>query len=187
MVKMEKWDQKFLIFMGSALMMKKLFRAKYNKMGAIWQLNSLYYKELSLGARLPLPTSKTPLLPYGKNVTCYIIKNYKCGKKWGMVKNYHFYHFSLYYKELEKIFTHTPGSSDPQIHRSKEVLMKKFSLVGIDGNVFVIIGYTEKAMRACGYTADEIKAYREKAMSSDYDNALAVSANQVSKCNGRLQ
>lgn len=58
-----------------------------------------------------------------------------------------------------------------------------YSLIGIDGNAFSIMGYTIKAMRQCGYSNDAIQCYREDAMSGDYDNLLALSCMMVDNCN----
>lgn len=47
-------------------------------------------------------------------------------------------------------------------------------LVGEDGNAFAIIGRVKQALRRAGVSQDEIKAFREEAMSGDYDNVLAT-------------
>lgn len=61
-----------------------------------------------------------------------------------------------------------------------------YSLVGIDGNAFSVMGYTKKAMEECGYSKNEIDAYLTDAMSSDYDHLLSASVNIVLECNGKL-
>lgn len=58
-----------------------------------------------------------------------------------------------------------------------------YSLIGIDGNAFSVMGYTMKAMRQCGYSNDAIQCYREDAMSGDYDNLLAISCTMIDNCN----
>lgn len=58
-----------------------------------------------------------------------------------------------------------------------------YSLIGIDGNAFSVMGYTMKAMKQCGYSNDAIQCYREDAMSGDYDNLLALSCMMVDNCN----
>lgn len=58
-----------------------------------------------------------------------------------------------------------------------------YSLIGIDGNAFSVMGYTMKAMRQCGYSNDAIQCYREDAMSGDYDNLLALSCTMIDNCN----
>ena len=59
----------------------------------------------------------------------------------------------------------------------------KYDLVGIDGNAFNIMGYVGKAMKECGFSADEIKAYHEEAKSGDYDNLIQVSMKYIDRCN----
>ena len=61
--------------------------------------------------------------------------------------------------------------------------MKPFSLVGVDGNAFSVMGYTARAMKEAGYTQDEINEYRKLATSGDYNNLLALSCEWVDKCN----
>lgn len=64
--------------------------------------------------------------------------------------------------------------------------MEKYCLVGVDGNAYAVMGYVGKAMKETGYTQEEIKAYYDKAMSSDYQNLLCVSVEQIEACNERL-
>ena len=45
-------------------------------------------------------------------------------------------------------------------------------LTGIDGNAMVIISACTKVMRRAGVPKDEISAFVEEAMSSDYNNVL---------------
>lgn len=61
--------------------------------------------------------------------------------------------------------------------------MKPFSLVGVDGNAFSVMAYTSNAMKAAGYTQDEIREYKQLAMSGDYDQLLVLSMEWVDKCN----
>lgn len=58
-----------------------------------------------------------------------------------------------------------------------------YSLVGIDGNAYSIMGYVSKAMRNTGHTKKEIDDYLEDAMSDDYDHLLYVSCEMIEKCN----
>jgi len=60
---------------------------------------------------------------------------------------------------------------------------EKYTLVGVDGNAFNIMGYVRGAMRACRFSADEISAYTKDAMSSDYNHLVFVSLNMIDKCN----
>jgi hypothetical protein len=45
-------------------------------------------------------------------------------------------------------------------------------LVGGDGNAFSILGSVIRAMRAASLPHDEIKRFRDEAMSGDYDHLL---------------
>ena len=62
---------------------------------------------------------------------------------------------------------------------------ERYSLIGVDGNAFAIMGYVVGAMRETGFSQDEIKAYREDAESDDYNHLLCVSADMIDKCNER--
>lgn len=58
-----------------------------------------------------------------------------------------------------------------------------YSLVGIDDNAFVVMGYTSKAMRECGYSENDIKQYQKLCMSSNYDDLIVRSMEWIDKCN----
>lgn len=60
---------------------------------------------------------------------------------------------------------------------------RNYSLVGVDGNAFAVMGYVQRAMRQAGKTQEEIRAYLDEAQSSDYDHLLAVSSEMVEKLN----
>ena len=60
-----------------------------------------------------------------------------------------------------------------------------YSLIGIEGNAFAIIGYVIKAMRETDFLPKQIKAYKEDAMSGDYNHLLCISADMIDKCNER--
>ena len=47
-------------------------------------------------------------------------------------------------------------------------------LVGEDGNAFAILGRVRKALKENGVSEDEILAFTEEAMSSDYSHLLAT-------------
>lgn len=47
-------------------------------------------------------------------------------------------------------------------------------LVGIDGNAFTIIGACTKAARSAGWTRADINAFRDEALSGDYDQVLGA-------------
>ena len=45
-------------------------------------------------------------------------------------------------------------------------------LTGGDGNALLVIGRVQNALRKAGAPQDELTAFREEAMSGDYDNVL---------------
>ena len=59
----------------------------------------------------------------------------------------------------------------------------KYDLVGIDGNAFSVMGYVVSAMRECKFSKEDIDAYRQRAMSGDYNNLLCESVLMIDKCN----
>ena len=75
--------------------------------------------------------------------------------------------------------------------------MKKFDLVGVDGNAFSIMGYVNNAMREAFYKARKeqnelaMEAYNQKArdawckdmMSGNYDRLLALSCAKIEQIN----
>lgn len=61
-----------------------------------------------------------------------------------------------------------------------------YSLVGVDGNAFSIMGYTRKAMQETGFSEGEIKIMLDDARSSDYNHLIYVCGNYIDKCNERL-
>lgn len=61
--------------------------------------------------------------------------------------------------------------------------MSKYSLLGVDGNAFSVMGYVTKAMKREDKSEDEVKAFRDKAQSGDYNNLLSVSQKMVEKLN----
>ena len=59
----------------------------------------------------------------------------------------------------------------------------KYDLVGVDGNAFAVMSYVANAMRKEGKSKAEIDAYRENAMSSDYNHLLVVSMEMIDELN----
>lgn len=55
----------------------------------------------------------------------------------------------------------------------------KMQLVGLDGNAFSIMGAFQRNARKQGWTADEIKAVFDEAMSGDYNHLLATIMDNV--------
>lgn len=70
--------------------------------------------------------------------------------------------------------------------RIEEKLMRpkypdiEVELTGQDGNAFAIMGAVTKAMKSHKVPSDEITAFRNEAMSGDYDNLLRTTMNWVS-------
>lgn len=58
----------------------------------------------------------------------------------------------------------------------------KYTLVGVDGNAYSILGYTAKALRreGLGHLKDEMYA---KATASDYDNLISVCVDYIDIAN----
>lgn len=65
--------------------------------------------------------------------------------------------------------------------------MKPFTLVGVDGNAFSVMGYVTNAMRTAGMSAAERDIYRSMAMSGDYNNLLYISCEMIDKVNRKLE
>jgi len=61
--------------------------------------------------------------------------------------------------------------------------MKDYSLIGVDGNAFSVIGYVVNAMRKEGNTIEERDLFTKEAMSGDYNNLLTFSMNKVNELN----
>lgn len=64
---------------------------------------------------------------------------------------------------------------------------QEYSLVGVDGNAFCIMGYVSKAMKRTGYEREDVDKYLKKAQSSDYDNLVSVSFDQIEEVNERIR
>lgn len=61
--------------------------------------------------------------------------------------------------------------------------MKAYTLVGVDGNAFSIMGYVRSAMKRAKMTSQDIDAYTKDATSSDYNHFLVVSCEMIDKVN----
>lgn len=57
--------------------------------------------------------------------------------------------------------------------------MKKYDLVGIDGNAFAVMGYVTKCMRSENMDKESIDNYLKDAKSSDYNHLLCVSIDMI--------
>lgn len=62
-------------------------------------------------------------------------------------------------------------------------MRKKYSLIGINGNAYCVMGYVGRAMREVGMSKEEINQYHLNAMSSDYKYLLSVSLDMIDTCN----
>lgn len=62
-------------------------------------------------------------------------------------------------------------------------MKKKYSLIGVDGNAFAVMGYVARCMEREGLSRTEIKEYQANATSGDYNNLLCVSAEMIDKLN----
>lgn len=62
-------------------------------------------------------------------------------------------------------------------------MTEKYTLVGIDGNAFNVMGYVRRAMRNEKFPAAEIESYTKDATSGDYNHLLCVSSRMIEKCN----
>ena len=61
--------------------------------------------------------------------------------------------------------------------------MKAYTLVGINGNAYNIMGYVRDAMHDANMTNDDIAAYVKDATSSDYNHLVAVSCEMIDRVN----
>lgn len=59
----------------------------------------------------------------------------------------------------------------------------KYSLIGVDGNAFAVMGYTSKALKQSGHS-NLVDEMRTKAMSGDYYNLLSVCQEYIDIANG---
>lgn len=62
----------------------------------------------------------------------------------------------------------------------------KYSLVGVDGNAFSVMGFTARALRREGLR-DLVDKMYEEAMSGDYYNLLAVCQGYIDLANERAE
>lgn len=60
--------------------------------------------------------------------------------------------------------------------------MAKYSLVGVDGNAFAIMGYTARALKREGLS-NLVNEMYEKAESGDYHNLIVVCDEYIDKAN----
>lgn len=48
------------------------------------------------------------------------------------------------------------------------------TLIGVDGNAFAILGYTERQLKRASWPREDIKEVMNTAMSGDYNNVIAT-------------
>lgn len=60
---------------------------------------------------------------------------------------------------------------------------KKYTLVGVDGNAYYVMGFVVKCMRQEHKTLEEISEYYTEAMKGDYYNLLRVSMDKIDELN----
>lgn len=64
-------------------------------------------------------------------------------------------------------------------------MKREYTLVGVNGNAFAIMGYVVRAMKLEHKSKDEIDAYIRDARSSDYTHLIAVSVDMCEELNNR--
>ena len=62
----------------------------------------------------------------------------------------------------------------------------RYTLVGVDGNAYAVMGYVKRAMQEVGMSQEQRTAYIDDAMSDDYHHLLCVSMNMLEKCNDKI-
>lgn len=65
--------------------------------------------------------------------------------------------------------------------------MGKYSLIGVDGNAFAVMGYVVKAMKEQNCSVEERSEYQKDAMSSDYNHLFCVSMDRVEELNKKCE
>ena len=60
--------------------------------------------------------------------------------------------------------------------------MSKYTLVGVDGNAYAIMGYTARALKRTGHR-DLVEKMEQEATSGDYDNLLRVCMGYIDIAN----
>lgn len=64
--------------------------------------------------------------------------------------------------------------------------MKKYSLIGVNGNAWAVMAYVRNAMKETGYKPQRIEGYSKDAMAGNYDNLLCVSQDMIDEINERI-
>ena len=58
-----------------------------------------------------------------------------------------------------------------------------YSLVGVDGNAYALMGYTQRAMKENGFDKADIDKMLKDATSGDYNNLICVCMDYIDKAN----
>ena len=58
-----------------------------------------------------------------------------------------------------------------------------YSLVGVDGNAFAVMGYTAQALKHSGHR-DLVNEMHKEATAGDYDNLISVCLKYIDIANG---
>ena len=53
------------------------------------------------------------------------------------------------------------------------------TLVGVDGNAYMLMGYTQGRLEEAGWSRKDIDAVMEQAMSGDYNNLIRVCSSTL--------
>ncbi|MBR5948189.1 MAG: hypothetical protein IKZ82_06020 [Clostridia bacterium] len=61
-------------------------------------------------------------------------------------------------------------------------MAERFTLVGVDGNAFAIMGYTSRVLKRAGLR-DKVDEMHARATSGDYNNLIAVCDEYVEMAN----
>lgn len=64
--------------------------------------------------------------------------------------------------------------------------MARYTLVGVNGNAYAVMGYTAKALERTGHR-DLVEKMTEEATSGDYDNLLRVCMKYIDIANEGLE
>lgn len=64
--------------------------------------------------------------------------------------------------------------------------MAKYTLVGVDGNAYALMGYTARALRATG-NRDLIEKMQKEATAGDYSNLICVCDKYIDIANENIE
>ena len=61
-----------------------------------------------------------------------------------------------------------------------------YNLVGVDGNAYALMGYTQRAMKDAKFEKADISKMLKDAMSGDYNNLICVCDEWIDRVNKKL-